>query len=144
MITIKDNAYTIGKLDAMTQLHISRRLLPILVSLGITPTDLVTGTVPKIGDLLGPVASVLSTMPEEDVDYIVFNSLRVVRRMVGDQPAVVLSDSRFMFSDMDMPTILRLVVAVVQENFGGFFVMPPEASSTTAASPTAGAEAAAI
>lgn len=144
MITIKDNTYTIGKLDAMTQLHISRRLLPILVSLGITPADLVTGAVPKIGDLLGPVASVLSTMPEEDVDYIVFNSLRVVRRMVGDQPAVVLSDSRFMFSDMDMPTILRLVVAVVQENFGGFFVMPPGASSTTAASPTAGAAAAAI
>jgi hypothetical protein len=75
-------------------------------------------------------------MTDEDVEYIIFTCLSVVQRQQPDgryQGVANLQARSLQFQDIDLPVMMRLAAAVVQENLGGFFALLPGLTS----SPTA-------
>lgn len=126
---------TLQKLNAKQQLHIARRIMPILAGLGqgraiLGPGGEITDT--TMFSAMAPIAQVLSEMKDEEIDYVLDRCLSVVQRQ---DPAtqtwapVATVHGHLMFEDMDMTAMLRLAVEVIQENLGGFFSAPlPQAS----------------
>ncbi len=62
-------------------------------------------------------------MSDEDTNYIIFSCLGVVGRAQSDgRFAPVVAGDRFMFQDLHMVLMVRLVVEVIKENYSGFFM----------------------
>lgn len=120
---VAGHTYTVGKLNALTQFHVSRRLAPILAAMGVSLQSLQAGVQRDLSDfasLLEPVTEMMAKMPEEDVNYVIFTCLGVVKRKVGERWAPVANGASLMYEDIDMLAMLRLVVEVVRSNLGAF------------------------
>jgi hypothetical protein len=127
-ITIAGAHYRTGKLNPLVQLHIARRLAPVFAAMGLRAQDLKLQEGTSLGDFLEPIAAIAAKMPDEDVDYIIYACLNVVsRRQDGDryQQVLLYGSKKMQFEDIDLPVMMRLAAAVVQENLGGFFALLP-------------------
>lgn len=123
-IKIGDYQYTIERLDARKQFHIVRRLAPILAALGeVTLKTLSEDKKLTFAMVAGPIAMELSRMSNEDTDYILTACLSVCFRLINGQPAPVQAPrtDQLMFPDIDMPTMMKLTIAVIEENMTDFF-----------------------
>lgn len=126
-IEVGGQRYRIGRLDAIAQFHIARRLTPVQLALGISSSELAAkgqeaDEMAMLAAIMGPIADVVSKMPEDDVNYILRTCLSVtLRDQGGDKWAKVMVSGNMMFSDIEMPHMLRLVIASIQENLGSFF-----------------------
>lgn len=142
--------YRFGRLSAMDQFHVSRRLAPIITEAsGIDFTALARllpapaptmpeGDVPVErpaapgGGILGnlhlvqPLTDALSKLTDEQCEYVIGKCLAVVTRLDGTVWAQVWSRSagRLQYVDITMPTMMSLVVRVIIENLTGFFTGP--------------------
>lgn len=133
------NSYRITKMTAMSQFHVSRRLGPILATMGISLQTLSGGFKPDVMDfaaVLGPATAVMAKMTDEDANYIIFNCLSVVTRKQGDGWAAVSTDSGLMFDDIEMPEMIRLVVDVLHFNLGNFLQGLVDDASSPSPSPS--------
>lgn len=113
-VMVKGQRYRLGKMVAVKQLHVARKLMPIMAQLGtiakamaplenaVTAMPTVTGAAfaampaadqsPAANPLLKldlteltPVAQALAGLPDADVDFVVYSALAVVMRaMPGD------------------------------------------------------------
>jgi hypothetical protein len=123
-IEVGGQMYQIGKLDLMMQWHLTRRLAPILATAGISLAMLADGSKKlEMADFipsLGPVAQIMSMMDDKDSDYIIFHCLAVVKRKDGERWAPLTQGKGFMYQDVDMPGMLRLVVEVLKHNLQNF------------------------
>ncbi len=122
-ITIAKQKYRTGKLDAMQQFHIARRLAPILATMGISLRQLASGSNMSVDDflpVLGPVSEILAHMTDADADYIIFSCLATVQREQGNSWAPVVNGKSLMFQDLDLPGMMRLVIEVLKDNLGDF------------------------
>ncbi len=117
--------YRIGKMNALTQLHVGRRLLPALIAVGIRAEDLGRKEGVGIVDFMEPAVKLMGSMKDEDVNYVLFKCLAAVTRQQGERWAQIVNGERMMFEDIDMPSMVRLTAAVLQENLGGFFALLP-------------------
>lgn len=108
---------TIGKLDAFTQLHIARRLgsaLPIVEGL--------VANANKGKDMNILTVLMLSHISDEDTEYVLRKCLSVVgRRQEKGISKLTAKDGSLMFDDLPMDGMLKLTVAVIEENLGDFF-----------------------
>lgn len=127
-IEVKGNTYAIAKVDANTQFHLARRIAPILATMGISLDSLKAGATldeDKLMTSLGPVTVIISSMPDDTVDYVTEHCMAAVkRRQVFDGKetwAPAARGTQMLFDDMDMPTMLRLVYEVLRVNLLGFF-----------------------
>lgn len=128
-IEIDGVAYRVGKLNAITQFHLVRRLVPVLAEVGIsieqvrqvaaeTPDDeTMASFLPK----LKPIMKLMAEMPDSQVDYVMHTCLGMVARISEGRAQVVMVDGRLMFEDLKMPHMLRLVMEVLRFNLSGFF-----------------------
>jgi hypothetical protein len=133
-----EHTYLIGKMPARTQLHVMRRLAPILTNLAPMMGALQAMT-PKEGDAavpqdalvvaVAPVANALAGMPDTEVDYILNCCMSVVARvqpgLPSGAPVLARDGVTFMFADLTMDDLFKLTIAAVQENLGNFFDMLP-------------------
>lgn len=124
-IEIKGSVYRMGKLNALAQFHVTRRLGPILATMGISLSKLEAGAKGMSWDdflpILEPITDVMAKMSNQDVDYVIITCLSVVSRQQGEGKfSPIMTGTNLLFEDIDMPVMLRLVVAVLQENLGGF------------------------
>ncbi|WP_423196792.1 Bacteriophage protein [Cupriavidus sp. H19C3] len=137
-IELGRNRYSIGRLSAMQQLHVSRRIAPIVPAL--IPVFLsLRGKVDRGDDLEGlatalqPLADGLAGLKDEDAEYVVGTCLSAVQRWqeTGWARVWAIEQKRLMFDDMDMGVILPLVVQVVVANLGPFIqgLLTSQASS---------------
>jgi hypothetical protein len=141
-LIITGQEYSIGRLNALDQLHVSRKIAPIIPNLipiisEVAKGDLTktieaiesmkeSGALDQVGDELNgleplanaltPLMDVFAQMPEDDVDYIVHKCLSVVKR----NGAVVCRGTSIMFDDIELAQILPLAVAVIRKNLGNF------------------------
>lgn len=135
--TISGHTYRIGKMPARTQFHVLRRLGPILTSLERLPAILAAAKTSEMeerdkiavfGSALGPLASALSSMPDADLDYVINCCLGACHRLQPDgkaAPVLAMDGVGIMFADIDMPAMLGLTMATIEENFVNFFDMLP-------------------
>lgn len=126
-IDLNGNRYSIGKLSAKQQFHVSRRIAPILPTMipiflrikesGVNLTDDLDG----MAQILQPFADGIAAMRDEDADYVIDACLSAVQRK---QDAgwfnVMGSTKQLMFQDIDLGVMLPLAVRVIVENLGPF------------------------
>lgn len=134
LIPIGEHEYSIGRLNALDQFHVSRKIAPIIPTLMPIISEVAKGDLSKIiesielGDnnelgsleplaqALEPFMEAFAKMPEEDVNYIIHKCLSVVKR----GSSVVCRGQSIMFDDLDMGQILPLVVAVIRVSLSNF------------------------
>jgi hypothetical protein len=128
-LTIGEHEYAVGKLDAMRQLHLTRRLLPILQTL--IPAFIAYQANGENQDLsnmsaaLAPALEALSSMKDDDMEYVVGTCLSVVkRRGVGNAMFAVWDarEKKFVqqFEDTGLQEMLQLTWEVIGANLGSF------------------------
>jgi hypothetical protein len=141
-LEVSGAVYRVGKINALTQLHIGRRLLPALVAVGVKAEDLSrSGGVAAMADFMEPAVKIMGAMSDEDVNYVLFGALAAVSRKQGERWAPITSGPRLIFEDIDMPSMVRLTAAVLLENLGGFFALLPVVRPSPGSSDTAGDQA---
>ena len=126
--TIGENTYVAGKLDAFKQLHVSRRIAPIIptlvpVFLKIMKDGGVGKDLSGLAELLIPFADGLANMSDETSEYVISTCLSVVKRQAsGGNWAPVWSQSAksCMFDDMDLGDLIQISVKVIQDSLGPF------------------------
>jgi len=124
---INGQPYRMGKLDAMRQFHLSRRLAPIIPTLipvfvKLSREGGLNQDLPGFASVLGPFAEGLADMSDEVGEYIVNTCLSVVQRSAGQNWTNVWNAQAkaCMFDDMDLGVIMQVVMRVVQDSLGPF------------------------
>ena len=116
--------YRIGKMSAMQQFHVMRRISPLLAKIVKASQDghgeeTFAQTLERIAE---PLTVALAEMSDKDAEYVIKNCLRVVDR--AQSPLIwapVCVGEAIMFADLDAAALLNLTMLVVQENMSGFF-----------------------
>lgn len=135
-IKLGEHNYRTGRLTPRQQLHIARRLAPVLgglakEALGLTEAKMdAMSEAQLIGSIAGPVAEGLAKMKQDDVDYVLDTCLSVVHRLEAEgksMPVMNPGTRQMQYEDIDLPGMMRLCVSVVQENLGSFFPGQPRA-----------------
>lgn len=138
-IVVNDQTYMVGKLNALQQFHVMRRLAPVLAGMGMGVAELKTmsdKTAESAGLLLvlEKVTEVVGQMTDEESNYVIFTCLSMVKRQVpGSGFASIVTSGKppqLMFDDIDMLAMLRLTVEVVKESLQGFFKGLGDANSS--------------
>ena len=126
-IDLNGHRYSIGKLSAKQQFHMSRRIAPIV------PADPVFVRLAAGGkrisedpggmaDVLQPLADGLAAMKDEDAEYVLDTACRrcsASRSTAG--PTSGRPASVPMFQDIDLAVMLPLALRVITENPGLLF-----------------------
>ena len=125
--TINNVEYEIGKLGAFEQLHVGRKLAPLLAH-AIPALIEINGADdrPNMEMLLFsaaaiPMADVLCRMAKEDVDFVVAECLAVCQRKQAKNWAKVFVNGHLMFQDIEVDTLIALTQAVIEVSLGRFF-----------------------
>ena len=120
--------YRADKLPAMQQFHVSRKiapLVPALIPVFVKVAAMKGGikdNLAAIAEVLQPFADGVASLPDADAEYIFATCLSVVRRRQGEHWAPVWSSSAnaTMFDDLDIGSMIPIVVRVIQANLGPF------------------------
>lgn len=120
--------YNVGKLNAFDQLHVARKIGPLLSDLFTafrSNPDALSDKADMEGRLLelamGPFADGFAKMSKEDVDFVVNTCLAVCDRRQEKGFAKVMANGVLHFTDIEIDTLLGLTVSVIWENLGRFF-----------------------
>lgn len=128
-------SYTVGKLNAFEQLHVARRLAPVLAELFTSfkaHPEVADSGLDAILQLASvPLAETFAKMSNDDVDYVVNACLSVCQRQQAKGFAKVMVNNILMFQDIEIDTLMALTTAVVEENLGRFFPTSQPESATT-------------
>lgn len=133
-IELNGNTYRIGKLSALLQGQLARRITPLVpkaVPAIRALNDMhqrakasgVTVSVDDILDAAGslaPLADALADMKDEAFEQVVALCMSVVQRQQGTSWAAVSRNGVMMFTDIEFDTMLPLVVQAVKLNLGNF------------------------
>lgn len=135
-VEIAGQTYRVGKLSALKQLHVYRRLLPLLAQL--TPLFKMVRNAPASVegsgikaallniqlDQLTPIADGIASLPDESVNYLIGTCLgQVSRRIPGDlgwAKAWNEAAASPQFEDMELPIIMQLLMTSIFHNLQGF------------------------
>lgn len=118
-VEIEGKTYKIGAMDVFRQFHVARRLAalaPAIVDFIAIPEKQ-----RNITQLFYPLTEVLSTMPEDDVNYILQSCMAVVTRKEATGWAKIQSGGGLMFDDITMPIMLKITWDVLQKDIVSFF-----------------------
>ncbi len=131
------HTYRTGKMNAKRQMHVMRRLAPVMPNLaGLATTfagrDPASVTLMDLSPALAPIANVISRMSDDDCEYVLDACLSVVQRQQMDAWAPVWNQATgaSMFADVELPAMLQIASRVLQENFAGFLGGLPSASAS--------------
>lgn len=129
---------TTKRLSAFDQLHVARKVAPLMAKLAPTAQKAAENVDSNLGffSLMEPVIEGLAAMPEDDVNFVAQKCCTVVQRQQGQQWAALAVDNgkRLMFEDIDAMALLQIAFNVIQENLGNFMRAP--ASTSQSPSPT--------
>ena len=131
-LTIGDRTYQVGRLNVFKQLKIGRRLAPLQL-------QFINSAVPGESELdidrnlfAASVVATLMQLPDVDFELITNECLSVVQVQQEKGWADLKSLSGvLMFDDINPTTVLKLSLAVIEENLGSFF--PTAAPSSPSA-----------
>lgn len=119
---IEGETYRAGKIPAMTQFHIARRLAPVLSRLPGLPGA--EGGVSATA--LPALAEAIAGLSDDDCEYVIGNCMGVVQRQSKGvwTPAWNATAKRAMYDDITMPVMLQIAMRVLMDALGGFLPAP--------------------
>lgn len=125
------NVYQFGKMDAIRQFHVMRRLGTVSSGLGegISRLSAAGGAAELLRDgsramlVVGPLLEAIGRMTNEDSEYVINTCLAVVKRRQGATSfsPVQVNPGQLMFPDISMTCMIALVFRTLEHNVGGFF-----------------------
>ncbi|MGN4188688.1 phage tail assembly chaperone [Burkholderia gladioli] len=144
-IELGGQRYQIGRMSAMQQFHVSRRIATVLpplirayLSMGASDKPL-TKNLALLATSIEPVMEALSQLKDDDAEYVVGSCLAVVERQHMNGWAKVWSAQHrtALFDDVDMSSMLVLTGHVIVETLGPFIsgLLTSLASSPSEATP---------
>ena len=126
-IELNGQSYRVGKLDAFKQFHVSRKIAPMVPTLipifvEVSANTDILGDIDRLAVALLPFAEAVAGMKNEDAEYVISTCLSSVQRKQGTSWAKVWNEqaNACMFDDLDLSTMLPLVVQSIKENLGSF------------------------
>ncbi|MCM2571480.1 hypothetical protein NAT65_10350 [Achromobacter xylosoxidans] len=127
-LDLNGHRYSIGKLSAKQQFHVSRRIAPIVPTLIPVFVRLAAGErgitedPGGMADVLQPLADGLAAMKDEDADYVLDTCMQAVqRRQEHGWTAIWSAGQRVpMFQDIDLSVMLPLALRVIVGSLGPF------------------------
>lgn len=138
---IKGINYRTAKLDVFQQLKVSRKLLPVLAGL-VSDFSTLKSLVVRDGEgkvvfdkqrgsavldaVLPKIADTLASLPDDDVNAVIYPCLGVVSRQHEKGWVKVFDQGELMFADIDLFTMLQLVARVVADSLGNFLKELPD------------------
>lgn len=137
---INEKTYKVRKLNAFRQLHVVRRIAPILKEL--LPEAVKMSKLQKQGSdlsevsedetlkMITPVMEGFSRLSDIDSEYVIKALLEgaEVQQAQGNWARVATPENGLMFQDMDLMTMLQLSARVFMYNLSGFFGALPQVS----------------
>lgn len=136
-------SYRADKLNAFQQVHVCRRLAPMIVQvvsvIGQGGAEVTGAEVMKRVGVLGGLAEVLATMKDEDLDTILNTALSVVSRQEPEGWRRIMAQNAtggiaLMVDDLDMTEMLQVAWRVVEPYLRNFMSALPSISSGAGAS----------
>ena len=126
------NVYQFGKMDAIRQFHVMRRLAAVSSGLGEGimrlqkiggAREILSDDGPGIMSVVAPLLDAIGKMSNEDSEYVINTCLSVVKRRQGATSfsPVQITSGQLMFPDIGMTCMVALVWRVLEFNLGGFF-----------------------
>ncbi len=124
--------YQFGKLSAMEQFHVMRRLAAVSSGLGegISKLQAAGGAAAilsrdpsQIVSVVSPLMTAIGKMSNEDSEYVINTCMKVVQRKEGDVAwtPVQSSPGHLMYADIGLTAMVALVWRTLEFNLGGFF-----------------------
>lgn len=137
---IRGRKFRLGKIDALKQFHVARRISPILSDAlpamkqmkaleagggfdALADDD----KMEKIASVMTPFIKGMSSLPDQDAEMVLFSLLSCVD-VYQDQFKTwsrVANDKMIMMQDLDLPTLLQAAGRSFMHNLSGFFSEPP-------------------
>ena len=128
--------FKIGKLDALRQFHIVRRIGPLLAEVmpaiaGVaqTKTDGMNESqkLEEFAKIAAPIMAGLSKLSDSDADYVLFKLLSVVEVHQPEHSywAKISTDSALVMQDLELPVLLQCAGRALMFNLSGFFALLP-------------------
>jgi len=116
--TVKGVDYRSGKMPARTQVHVLRRMAPIMgplqaLSAGIAPQGAFVA-----------MAEAIAALSDEAADYILDHCLAVVERKQGEAVWSKIKPNAgpgLQFADIDMMAMLQIASNVLRDNYEALF-----------------------
>jgi|SRR5580704_11639576 hypothetical protein len=127
---IGGQTYVIGKLDALQQFDVMRRLGLMTMFL---EDELEGEHVTGARFIAGLTAGYLAQIPQSDLDFVKFTCFSAVRveRGAGPPKAILNAAGKFQFDDLsiasELDSMLELLDLVLQESLSSFFERQREA-----------------
>lgn len=120
--------YRIGKLTAFQQLHVSRRIAPLVpplipVFMSMAKERQSGADVLQSPQLLQPFADGLALLSDETAEYVLNTCLAALKRKQGDNWVAIWNAGAkmAMFEDLnDMGKLIPLAMRVIQDSLGPF------------------------
>lgn len=132
---IGDHSYRARKLNTFQQMHVLRRIGPLI---GPVFGSEGGGEAQRVAAFLGA----LGKMTDDDCDFVIKTCAGVVQRLQGGNGSAVWADifnprgNIFMFEDIDnLNAMLNIAGFVLQDNLAGFLSIRPPGSETDQTSP---------
>jgi hypothetical protein len=118
--TLNGKQYRIGKLSAMKQFHVARRVAPALTGL-VSAFGGATADQADFAKALGPLVDAVAKMPDADAEYVLGTCLSVVSRQTDPTTWAPVWRDQMVFDDIDLKTMVQLAAKVIQDNLGNTF-----------------------
>lgn len=119
--SLKGQTYRSGRLSAMQQFHVARRVAPALTGL----VSALGGAAPSKEDFaksLASLADAVAQMADSDAEYVLGTCLGVVSRQTEPNTwAPVWRAGQLAFDDIDLGMMLQLTAKVIQDSLGNIF-----------------------
>lgn len=118
--------YRAEKLDAFKQLHVSRKIAPIIPKLlpmflkFAEKKDALKEDLAGMAEAFEPLAQALAEMPDADCEHVFNACLGVVMRKHQNDWASIWAGGSLMFDDIDLGAMVQITAKVIWDSLGSF------------------------
>ena len=132
--------FQLNKIDTFKQFHIARRIAPILGDMLPAMKDLAASKkgiddlpedqkFDQLAKMADPILKGLAKLNDEDANKVLLGLLSSIEvKQQSGNWSKVATESRIMFEDIDLPTLLNAAGRAFMFNLSGFFDMLPRVS----------------
>jgi len=124
---VGENDFRVRKLNAIDQLHVFRRLQPLLVPIHAAIKARKVASLGQPGamltDMVMEASKELATLSDEQLDYVMMKCLGTVeiKSPKGEFLPMVFKGT-LVYQQIELPQLLQIVWSVLLENFAPFFL----------------------
>lgn len=116
--------YRSGKMNAIVQFHVARRLAPVFAAFGEAART--ESRDPMLA--FGPMAEAFAKMSDQDAEYVINACLGVCLRKQNNTWVQIRTSGGIMFDDIGLQEMIQISWATLQDNLSGFFAALPRTS----------------